>query len=76
MTMRGSRGVSPFRSRADRCVTVAGRFDRPPDVVLAEDYPLVVTIPARSLDGVRPVLPAARDGHTAAAKNRPARHPR
>jgi hypothetical protein len=44
--------------------------------VLAEDYPLVVTIRGRSLDGVQPVLPAARDGHTAAAKNRPARRPR
>ena len=46
---------------------------RPPDAVLAEGHPLVVTLRPRSLDGVQPMLPAARKRDTAAAKNPPAR---
>jgi hypothetical protein len=56
--------VSAHRSKA--------ASSRLPDIVLAEDHPLVVTIRPCSPDGVQPTLPAARERDTAAAKTPPA----
>jgi hypothetical protein len=47
---------------------------RLPDILLAEDHPLVVTIRPRNLDGVRPALPAVRGNNTATNQNSPAPH--
>lgn len=55
---------------AQRSKAVSSRL---PDILLAEDHPLVVTSRPCSLDGVPPALPAARGSETAAAKNAPPR---